>query len=181
MKKRAFLVMFFGLSFFLFKVELIAQKNADPTVSAVVLDDKAQKKVDQARVDLAKNKQKLNKEIVSYEKAKTKHDKDLKQGKLSPTDKEKGEKKLTKKNQSIGKLKKKIADGEAFLSQVQSIACSFHDACKRIANRKSYVAYFHTWPYGLLQDIRSGGCFPQEEPVYRTIQLAPPHLFHLIS
>jgi septal ring factor EnvC (AmiA/AmiB activator) len=117
MKKRAFLLLFFGLSCLLFIPELSAQKNADPTLSAVVLDDKSQKKVDQARVDLAKNQQKLNKEIVNYEKEKTKYDKDIKQGKLSPDDKEKGEKKLTKMNVNIGKLKKKIADSEAFLAK----------------------------------------------------------------
>lgn len=117
MKKNAFILLIFGLSCLINISRLSAQTSADPTLSAVVLDDKSQKKVDQAKVDLAKNQQKLNKEIVKYEKAKTKHDKDLKQGKLSPVDKEKGEKKLTKLNLSIGKLKKKIADNEAFLAR----------------------------------------------------------------
>jgi len=117
MKKRVFHLLFLGFSSLLFIPDLSAQKNADPTLSAVVLDDKAQKKVDKARVDLAKNQQKLNKEIVKYEKAKTKHDKDLKKGELSPDAKEKGEKKLTKINLNIGKLKKKVADGEAFLAK----------------------------------------------------------------
>jgi len=117
MKKRALLAMIFGLGCMICISDLSAQNNADPTLSGVVLDDKAQKKVDKARVDLAKNQQKLNKEIVNYEKAKTKHDKDVKQGKLSPDKEEKGEKKLTKINLNIGKLKKKVADNEAFLAK----------------------------------------------------------------
>ena len=117
MKKRVFLVLFFGLSCIIYRSELSAQNNADPTLSSVVLDEKSQKKVDQARVDLAKNQQKLNKEIASYEKAKEKHDKDLKQGKLSPDKKDQGEKKLTKMNLNIGKLKKKVADDQAFLAK----------------------------------------------------------------
>lgn len=117
MNKTVFILVLFGFSSLLNISRLSAQTSADPTISAVVLDDKSQKKVDQARVDLAKSQQKLNKEIVSYEKAKAKHDKDLKQGQLSPVDKEKGEKKLTKLNMSIGKLKKNIADTEAFLAK----------------------------------------------------------------
>jgi len=117
MKKKTILVLLFGASCFLHIPALSAQKNADPTLSAVVLDEKAQKKVDQAKVDLAKNQQSLNKEIANYEKAKANHDKDLKQGKLSPDAIDKGEKKLTKMNLNIGKLKKKIADNEAFLAK----------------------------------------------------------------
>jgi hypothetical protein len=101
----------------IYRSELSAQNNADPTLSSVVLDDKAQKKVDQARVDLAKNQQKLNKEIVNYEKAKEKHEKDIKLGKLSPDKKEKGERKLTKMNLNIGKLKNKVADNKALLAK----------------------------------------------------------------
>jgi len=55
--------------------------------------------------------------MASYEKTKMKYDKDIQAGKLSPRDKEKEEKKLSKANLSIGKLKEKIAKNEEFLAR----------------------------------------------------------------
>jgi Skp family chaperone for outer membrane proteins len=94
-----------------------AQVTAPATTSNVVLDAKTQAKVDKIRVDLAKNQQKLNKEMASYEKSKMKYDKDINAGKLSPKDKAKAEQKLSKANLSIGKLKQKIAKNEEDLAK----------------------------------------------------------------
>lgn len=118
MKTQMFYCTVAAIFFFSLTGNLSAQATTTTAEkNAVVLDAKNQAKVDKEKVDLAKNQQKLNKEMASYEKQKMKYDKDIQSGKLSPRDKEKEEKKMTKANMTIGKLKQKIAKNEEFLAK----------------------------------------------------------------
>lgn len=88
---------------------------AQTTTTPVELDAKTQKKVDKAKVDLAKDQQKLHQTEAKLEKDKAKHDKDIEKGKLSPKSIEKGKKRHTKYLKEIEKLKKRIMDNENYL------------------------------------------------------------------
>lgn len=88
---------------------------AQTTTTAVELDAKTQKKVDKAKVNLAKDQQKLHQTEAKLEKDKAKHDKDIEKGKLSPKAIEKGEKRHAKYLKEIQKLKESIMDNETYL------------------------------------------------------------------
>lgn len=92
---------------------LSAQEKA--AQAPVQLDEKTQKKVDKATLDLAKDKQKLHKCIASNEKAIAKHEKDHSNGKLSPNDVVKEKKSQEKAQATIEKLNKSIAKNQAYL------------------------------------------------------------------
>jgi septal ring factor EnvC (AmiA/AmiB activator) len=95
--------------------ELTAQSGAIALSASPVLDAKTQKKVDQARVDLAKNLQKFNKDTASFNKATAKFDKDLQSGKLSPNQIEKEKAMLNKLSAKLDKLKASISKDQEFL------------------------------------------------------------------
>jgi DNA repair exonuclease SbcCD ATPase subunit len=88
---------------------------AQTTTTPVELDAKTQKKVDKAKVDLAKDQQKLHQTEAKLEKDKAKHDKDIEKGKLSPKAIEKGEKRHAKYLKQIEKLKEAIMNNETYL------------------------------------------------------------------
>jgi ATP-dependent Clp protease ATP-binding subunit ClpA len=118
MKKQLMLICVLAASYMIQSAGLVAQVMvSDSMVTQANLDEKTQKKVDNAKADMANDQKQLTKEMTSYEKDKKKFEKDKRAGKLSPQDEDKSEKKLMKAESDISKLKDKIAKNQAFLDK----------------------------------------------------------------
>lgn len=87
------------------------------TQTPEVLDEKTQKKVNKAKIHLAKDKIALAKAEEKYHRNVTNYYKNKSKGRLSPNDELKEEKAKQRAEKNISKLKKKIADNEAFLER----------------------------------------------------------------
>lgn len=100
---------------------LVAQSTTttieQTTQSPEVLDEKTHKKVNKAKIHLAKNKIALAKAEEKYHRNVTNYYKNKSKGRLSPNDELKEEKAKQRAEKNISKLKKKIADNEAFLER----------------------------------------------------------------
>lgn len=98
---------------------LIAQSTTttiqQTTQNPDALDEKTQKKVNKAKIHLAKDKIALAKAEEKYHRNVTNYYKNKSKGRLSPNDELKEEKAKQRAEKNITKLKKKIADNEAFL------------------------------------------------------------------
>jgi biopolymer transport protein ExbB/TolQ len=96
-----------------------AQATTNPQSASAPkqLDEKTQKKVDKAEINLAKDKKTLSKAEEDYNKGMAKHTKKQKQGKLSPDDELKEAKAKQKAEKNIAKLRQRIAKNEAILAQ----------------------------------------------------------------
>ena len=88
MKKVVLFISVLVASFVVLPGGLFAQLTTTPPtatpVAPPVLDEKTQKKIDQATEDIAKDQKKRDKYVVIYNKDKSKLEKDKSKGKLSP-------------------------------------------------------------------------------------------------
>ena len=114
-----------AVSFIIQPSGLLAQLSGTPATTTPAappeLDEKTQKKVDQATEDITKDQKNLDKYLATYEKDKNKLDKDKSKGKLSPDKISKAERSLSNLNKDIEKLRKKIAQNQAFLDSFKKM------------------------------------------------------------
>ena len=116
MKKLLAIICVLAGSFVIQPGALFAQIMSDSTMTTAGPDEKTQKKIDQAKEQLAKDQEQLAKESAKYEKAMAKFQKDKKKGKLSPDKEAKAQKELDKTSEAMGKLKSRIAENESILA-----------------------------------------------------------------
>ncbi len=125
MKKVVVLICMLAASFVVLPGGLLAQLSTTPPTAtpstSQVLDEKTQKKVDQATEDIARDQKSLDKYIANYDKDKSKLEKDKTKGKLSPDKISKAERSLSSLNKEIEKLRKKIAQNQAFLDSFKKM------------------------------------------------------------
>jgi septal ring factor EnvC (AmiA/AmiB activator) len=125
MKKVVILISMVAASFVVLPSGLLAQLSTSPPTATPlppkVLDEKTQKKVDQATEDIAKDQKSLDKYLANYEKDKSKLEKDKSKGKLSPDKISKAERSLSSLNKEIEKLRKKITQNQAFLDSFKKM------------------------------------------------------------
>ena len=125
MKKVVMLICAMASCFVLIPDGLLAQLSTTPATTTPAappaIDEKTQKKIDHATEDVAKDQKSLDKYLANYEKDKNKLEKDKTKGKLSPDKISKEERSLSSLNKDIEKLRKKIAQNQAFLDSFKKM------------------------------------------------------------